>query len=300
MSEPEWFGRALDARSETGQVRVEGCDIRFETWGEPGQPGVVLVHGSNANREWWRFVAPFLADQFRVAAFDLSGNGDSGWRDRYTGEVFAAEAMAVVEAAGLTSHDRVRPAVVGHSFGGYVALEAGYRYGEALAGTLFCDYTICAPEDWQEWGGRAEASGPARPTRVYPELEAALGRFRLLPDQPARFPAVQAHIARTALREVKGGWTWKFDPSLFDTIALGDDQYEKYRAMVCRSALILGEHSTDEGAQTADYMAGLQDDRLAVVELPGTHHHFMFDEPIATVAAIKAVLHGWRAAELDR
>ena len=64
-------------------------------------PGVVLVHGSNANREWWRFVAPFLADQFHVAAFDLSGNGDSGWRPVYTGERFAAEVMGVIEAAGL-------------------------------------------------------------------------------------------------------------------------------------------------------------------------------------------------------
>ncbi|GIT39274.1 MAG: hypothetical protein Ct9H300mP8_04700 [Gammaproteobacteria bacterium] len=39
--------------------------------------GYVLIHGSNAHLEWWRFVAPFLADQFRVVALDLSGNGDS-------------------------------------------------------------------------------------------------------------------------------------------------------------------------------------------------------------------------------
>ena len=144
-----------------------------------------------------------------------------------------------------------------------------------------------------EWGPAA------RPTRVYPELETALGRFRLLPDHPARYPALHAHIARTALREVEGGWTWKFDPSLFDTIELGDDQHEKYLAMRCRSALILGEHSTDEGAQSADYMVGLTAGRLAVMELPGTHHHFMFEEPVATVVGIKAVLHGWRIAELE-
>tara|TARA_Y100001934_G_scaffold282661_1_gene397522 strand:- start:155 stop:1063 length:909 start_codon:yes stop_codon:yes gene_type:complete len=299
MGEPEWFHRALEANSEKGRVSVAGCGIGYETWGQPGLPGVVLVHGSNANREWWRFVAPFLADQFHVAAFDLSGNGDSGWRPEYTGERFAAEVMGVIEAAGLDECESVRPAVVGHSFGGYVALEAGYRYGSDLAGVLFCDYTVCAPHDWQEWGRKAEGSGPARPTRVYPELETALGRFRLLPDQPARFPAVHAHIARTALREVEGGWTWKFDPSLFDTIELGDDQHEKYLAMRCRSALILGEHSTDEGAQSADYMVGLTAGRLAVMELPGTHHHFMFEEPVATVVGIKAVLHGWRIAELE-
>ena len=47
--------------------------------------GVVLIHGSSP-LEWWRFTAPFLADRFRLAAIDLSGNGNSGWRERYTGK----------------------------------------------------------------------------------------------------------------------------------------------------------------------------------------------------------------------
>ena len=293
MEVPEWFERALLTHSEQGTITSDGCAIRFEVWGEPGLPGVVLLHGSNANREWWRFVAPFLADQYRVAAFDLSGNGDSGWRDSYTGELFANEVVAVIEAARLEQDTTVRPTVVGHSFGGYVALEAGFRYGERFAGIVFCDYTVCSPVDWQEWGRRIEVSGPAKPTRVYPELDAALGRFRLLPDQPWRFPEVREHIARNALHEVQGGWTWKFDPSLFDTIALGDDQHEKYLSMQCPAALVLGEHSTDESAQTAPYMLGLKSPRPAVVALPGTHHHFMFEEPVATLAALKALLHGF-------
>ena len=64
-------------------------EIAYETWGEVGKPGVVLIHGSNAHLEWWRFTAPFLADRFRLAAIDLSGNGNSGWRERYTGKNFA-------------------------------------------------------------------------------------------------------------------------------------------------------------------------------------------------------------------
>ena len=257
----------------------------------------MLLHGSNANRQWWQFVAPFLADQYRVVAFDLSGNGDSGWRDEYTGEAFAAEVVAVIEAAGLNAGTSTRPIVVGHSFGGYVALEAGFRYGSSFAGVVFCDYTVCSPDEWQEWGGRAEAAGPTRPTRIYADLETALGRFRLLPDQPWRYPEVRDYIARSALREVEGGWTWKFDPTLFDTIALGDDQHEKYLAMPCPAAIVLGEHSTDEGAQSAAYMAGLMPVAPAVIELPGTHHHFMFEEPVATLGALKALLHGFVVAD---
>src|SRR5262245_33975795 len=88
---PVWFERALDAPSERGDVDVLGARIHYEAWGAIGRPGIVLVHGSNAHLEWWRFVAPFLADRFRVAALDLSGNGDSGWRDRYSGSAFAEE-----------------------------------------------------------------------------------------------------------------------------------------------------------------------------------------------------------------
>ncbi len=73
----------------------------YRVWGQRGKPGIAFVHGSNAHLEWWRFVAPFLADQFRVVALDLSGNGDSGWRDRYTGRNFADEVWAVCQAAEL-------------------------------------------------------------------------------------------------------------------------------------------------------------------------------------------------------
>ena len=101
MNEPHWFRRALDAPSEPGNVVVEGVNIHFETWGQVGQPGVVLIHGSNAHLEWWRFVTPYLADNFRVAALDSSGNGDSGWRPRYSGALLAEEVRAVYEAASL-------------------------------------------------------------------------------------------------------------------------------------------------------------------------------------------------------
>ena len=74
QSKPEWYQRALDAKRKDAVVVVDDCKVHYATWGKLGNPGIVLIHGSNANLEWWRFVAPFLADQFHVAAIDLSGN----------------------------------------------------------------------------------------------------------------------------------------------------------------------------------------------------------------------------------
>ena len=94
----------------------------------------------------------FLADRFRVAALDLSRNGNSDWRERYSGELFAQGVWAVCEAAQLGP----RPFVIGHSFGGFAALETGHHYGDRLGGVLFMDFTVAPPEDYIEWGLRVE------------------------------------------------------------------------------------------------------------------------------------------------
>ena len=291
---PTWFQRALQAPSERSRVEVEGAAITFEVWGPASAPGVVLVHGSNAHLEWWRFVAPLLADSFRVAALDLSGNGDSDWRATYTGELFAKETLAVADAAGLGA----RPFVVGHSFGGFVALETGHLFGAGLGGIVMIDFTVAPPERYTEWGNRAEREGKRqRATRVYEDQESALARFRLIPEQPNRFPEVTDYIARASLRRVDGGWTWKFDPTLFDHLEMGVAQRDKFAALACPSAVILGEHSTDEGAQDGPYMAEISGGLLPIIELPDTYHHMMFEEPLALTTAIKGLLLAWRAQD---
>jgi pimeloyl-ACP methyl ester carboxylesterase len=294
-SPPFWFERAIAAASTTGDIEVDGARIHFEVWGAAGKPGVVLIHGSNAHLEWWRFVAPFLADDFRVVALDSSGNGDSGWRERYSGEVLAKEVWEVSRAAGLGQ----RPVVVGHSFGGFVALETGHRYGDELGGVIFMDFTTAPPEQYVEWGMRAqrEAVEPRRRTRVYEDRAAAMARFRYVPEQPVMHACVHDYIAARSLRAVEGGWTWKFDPALFDHLEMGIDQRDKFAAMTCRSAVILGEDSADEGAFFADHMAAISAGKLPIFRIPGTHHHLMFDDPIAVAMAVKALLLTWRAED---
>ena len=289
LSKPEWFQRALAVPSQRATVMVEGTPIAYERWGDNG-PGLVLVHGSNAHLEWWRFVAPFLADQFQVVALDSSGNGDSGWRDRYSGTVFAEEVRAVAEHAELGD----RPFVVGHSFGGFVALEVGHRFGADLGGIVLVDFTVAPREAYHEWGLRAttEHKKPRR-NRVYDDKATALGRFRLLPDQPNRFPAVLAHMAEYALKEVEGGWTWKFDPTLFDYLEMGADQHDKFVGLECPSAVILAEDSDDEGAFAAPHMAKITAGKLPLFHIPGTHHHLMFEEPLALAMSIKGILLAW-------
>lgn len=288
---PFWLERALAVPSQTGNVEVAGANIVFETWGKIGNPGIVLIHGSNAHLEWWRFTAPFLADNFRVAALDLSGNGNSDWRERYTGELLAEEVWQVCQAAELGD----KPFVVGHSFGGWVALETGKYHDTELDGILFMDFTTAPPEQYLEWGLRAEREGvdPGRKLRVYEEKEAALKRFRFIPEQPGVHPAVLAHLAEYGLKAVDGGWTWKFDPALFDHMEMGSAQRDTFAQLTTKRALMLGEKSEDEGAFYADHMLAITGGLLPTVTVPGTFHHLMFDQPVAVAMAMKMLLLEW-------
>ena len=296
---PFWFTQALDVPSRRGTVEVEKANIVYETWGEPSNPGVILIHGSNAHLEWWRFTAPFLADKLHVLALDLSGNGDSDWRERYTGELFAKEVMTAAEAASM----KANPFIVGHSFGGYVALETCYHFQEKIGGLLLMDFTTAPPEEYVEWGKRVEREGvkPGRTLRTYPTKEAAKERFRLLPDQPGVRQELLDHMADYAIKEVDGGWTWKFDPALFDYLEMGIDQRDKYASLECPSALILGEKSEDGGAFYEAHMSKITNGLLPTVTIPGTYHHLMFDNPLAVAMTMKLLLLEWhRQANQDQ
>jgi len=289
--------QALGCPSETGQVEVCDCLINYECWGNVGQPGLLLIHGSNAHLNWWRIIAPFLAEHFRVAAIDLSGNGDSAWRGAYSGEVFSEEVMAVCDAARLGE----RPYIAGHSFGGYVTLETGHLNSENLGGIVLIDFAIRPPQVKDDIADfhREALSKPARPTRIYLEKEAALARFRLVPEQTCKNTQLLRYVAEQSLHKVEGGWTWKFDPDLFRNLDVEhiqkSDPTVKLMDLNCPCAFIMGEKSLDYPPEALIYTKELTKGRIPMFSIPGTFHHLMFDEPVAMITALKNTLLMWEA-----
>ena len=61
--------------------------------------------------------------------------------------------------------------------------------------------------------------------------------------------------------------------------------------------MILGEDSKDEGAFFTDHMLEITHGKLPVFKIPGTHHHLMFEEPLAVAMAIKALCLAWLAED---
>ena len=122
-----------------------------------------------------------------------------------------------------------------HSMGGWVAITAAVEQGSRLDGIVVLDSPVRRRAPEEEAAAEGAAFGPLR---TYPTLEAALACFRTVPDQPTSLPYVLDHVARTSVRKVDDGWTWKFDPLvLFDRPVPTGDLLRQVRCRVaCCSA----------------------------------------------------------------
>ncbi|MBL6852278.1 MAG: alpha/beta hydrolase [Alphaproteobacteria bacterium] len=289
---PKWFTETVAIRPESKFITVEGAKVHYLRWGDKTKPGLLLVHGNAAHAHWWDFIAPFLARDYNVAAMDLSGMGDSDWRTGgYSMDIFAREEIAVCEDAGMFLLDEP-PVIVAHSFGGFVTMLTGGLYGDRLAGVVIVDSPVNPPD---------RPGGPPnrviKPHNVYPTLAAALARFRLMPPQTAENLYTVDWVARHSLKEVTAangetGFTWKFDPAIWQRFSIGDTA-ERLKATRCRIAIFRGEHSVLLPPQIGEYMFNLLGRQAPVVEIPQAQHHIMLDQPLALVAALRALLADW-------
>jgi len=279
---PDWFTEAINELGRTGEVSVAGARVNFRTWGEPG-PGIVLVHGGAAHARWWDHIAPMLAADHRVVALDLTGHGDSDRRSQYSLSVWAQEAIEAASAGQIVGP----PVVIGHSMGGWVALTAGAERADDVAGVVAIDSALRSRTPEDAAASRRQAFGPLR---HYASADEARGRFRVVPDDPWVKPYLSEYISALSIVKRPQGWTWKYDPKIFDRPRASP---ELLSAIQCRVAVFRAEHglvTKDIGAQMYELLG-----RVApVITLAQAGHHAMLDEPIALVVALRTLLADWR------
>lgn len=101
-------------------IHLRGLDFHYRDWGPPEADGppLVLLHGLASTSHIWDLMAPRLAGGYRVVALDQRGHGESAQPDDgYDFDTIAADLHAFVEVLGQEG-----PVIVGHSWGGNVAL----------------------------------------------------------------------------------------------------------------------------------------------------------------------------------
>ncbi len=101
-----------------------------------GQPTIVLEAGLGGNYLDWTLVQPLIAQHHHVCAYDRAGSGfsQSTARSRTAANI-TDDLHALVDKAGLQ-----KPFIlVGHSFGGMMALHYAVRFPADVAGLLLLD-----------------------------------------------------------------------------------------------------------------------------------------------------------------
>jgi pimeloyl-ACP methyl ester carboxylesterase len=140
---------------------AHGLRFHYQQAGEG--PDVVLVHGVTGDLSIWFLCKAIqtLGARYRVTAFDLRGHGYSDApADKYTSADHAADLFALMDELGIA-----RATIVGHSFGGVIAMHAAVLAPEHVEAVVFSDPYFPALrhlEDVSRWGHwqnfRAEAS----------------------------------------------------------------------------------------------------------------------------------------------
>ena len=171
-----------------------------------------------------------------------------------------------------------------------MTMKVASQYGDRLGGAVIVDSPIRPPD---EEARHPLARPPMRNKRVYETFDAALARFRLMPEQPCDNSFIVEFIGRRSLRRAEGGWVWKFDREAMGSRRFGEPVREYLQAVGCRAALIFGEKSALVSRETASYMSSLMGPRAPVVEVPEARHHVMLDQPLGFVAALRMLLDSW-------
>jgi pimeloyl-ACP methyl ester carboxylesterase len=94
---------------------------------------IVLLHGFLESLEIWNDFSKELSTAFQVVTIDLPGHGESG----NLGEIHSMELMADSVDAVLTHLKIEQCVVVGHSMGGYVAINLAERHPQKVKGFGF-------------------------------------------------------------------------------------------------------------------------------------------------------------------
>jgi pimeloyl-ACP methyl ester carboxylesterase len=201
----------------TDTITTEG-GTPLAYWRSGKGPPLVMVHGTAADHSRWRPVLPALEEHFTVYAVDRRGRGGSGDSERYEIEREFEDVAAVVDSLGGPVN------VLGHSYGGLVALEGAlltenvhklvlYDPGIEVGGEeIHTHEVIERMEAMLEAGDRdgviettmREVAGLPPETVEY---------MRTLPVWQAR-----ADAAHTIPRELRAIKSYRFDPERFESL----------------------------------------------------------------------------------
>jgi len=247
----------------------------------PALPTVVLIHGVLCDHSVWALQSRYLANHgWNVLAIDLPGHCRSAGAPPATVQEAALFIQALLDAQGVH-----QAALVGHSFGSLIAMQAAANMGERISHLVMV--------------------GTAYPMKVSQALlDASLNE----PDKALHMTNV---FSRATLAPPSGAGAWVFGASLalgrrvlasnptvnvfhtgFNACNSYDQGLQAMAAVTCPVLMVLGESdqmTTPKNAQPLITQAKESGKALQVKLIPHGHHQ-MSESPDATLDALVAFL----------
>jgi pimeloyl-ACP methyl ester carboxylesterase len=250
-------------------------------------PDVVLLHGVSGNVAIWPLInlMPALAADFRVTAYDLRGHGYSDTPPTgYTSADMAGDLLRIQMALGQGPMY-----VLGHSFGGVIALHAAVLYPDAIAGLILSDpyfpglrhleTRVSQWAGWLEYKDQANRAGLEVTEEDWFDVGQLFKQTATLP--PARHQMFRKELGQAAMdRLVRLAGTTCGD----DFKAVAGLTEERIRSVTHPTIALYGEDSPF--LATCRYLeANLVNCRAALV--PNAKHRAHEENPAAYVALVQ-------------
>jgi pimeloyl-ACP methyl ester carboxylesterase len=274
-------------QAESKFIQVEDARLHFVIRGS-GRP-VVLIHGNPGScQDWTRLYTP-LASHYCSFAFDRPGHGQSG-RSNQNGNV-TVEVQARLLNSALGELGVERPILVGHSWGGALALIYALSYPDAVSGLVLLAPAAYESEDGVSFLSKLPAwpvIGDILNTLFTPLLSAWMVRTELArafaPDKVPK--SYLSHTLAEWTRPKKVKWYSIDDALLNASLAKFSPDYANLCLPV---AIVTGDSDLIVPAkENAFRLAGmLPHAKLQVLEKAG--HQIPFVRPEAVVAAVRMV-----------
>jgi pimeloyl-ACP methyl ester carboxylesterase len=271
-------------RAEERTLEVAGVPITYRLWAGAGDnaPSLLFLHGFRAHSRWWDHIVPSFVADYRIAAMDFSGLGDSGWRDDYSLALFAREIIELIDAASLA------PAIIiAHSFGASPAIQASVLAPEKITRVIVIDSRLLlegVPEPTV-----ADLDGIAGVKKVHPDLASLLPRFRLLPAGGHVEPGLLEYVAQHSAGLGRDGWSWKFDENLHPQLTPGRDRIDPAKVTIPLD-YIYGVDSEVVSPALVDLMTSLLPTCRQPIAIPDCNHHVLLEQPEALIVVLHELL----------
>jgi pimeloyl-ACP methyl ester carboxylesterase len=271
------------------ELIVNGAPTYCYTGGkafDAARPTAVFIHGVLNDHSVWILQSRWLANHgWNVLAVDLPGHCRSGGEAPATVEAAADFIEGLLDAAGAK-----RAALIGHSWGSLIALEAAARLKERVTHLVLIG--IASPMKVSAALLDASLTNPMKAI----EMINVFSRSTLAPPPSALGPGTWVHGANIALNRRVLASNPKVN--VFHRGFKACDSYANGEAAIaaiaCPVLFVLGAQDQMTPAKSAQSLidkAREHGKRVQVARLPVGHHQ-MTETPDATLFAIRDFLRG--------